>query len=98
MRPIVPRKAPGPRSTGGVPMPLQRAQEVEDVLLLVLGEAVEVADHSVRLARGALRAAAALVLGDRIQQVRAAAVVQEEHALPQAPQRRGAELAPVRLA
>src|SRR6185503_2015903 len=71
---------------------LQRAQEVEQVLLRALAQVVEPANDAVRLR------ALAHVLADRHPQVRRAPVVQEEDALPEDPQRRAAELARPRLA
>src|SRR6185369_6305136 len=71
---------------------LQRAQEVEDVLLGPLAEVVEVADDAVRLG------AVARVLADGALEVRGAPVVQEEDPLAETPQRRGAEFPRTRLA
>src|SRR6185312_3903164 len=75
---------------------LQRPQEVEDVLLLALGERVEHAHHAVRLARVAGGERPALVRVDGIQQVARAPVVQEVEALAHAPEGRRAELAAAR--
>src|SRR5262249_47796943 len=60
---------------------LQRAQEVQHILLLGGGQDVKIRLHYVSFG------AVALVLFDRHQQVAGAAVVQEEDALPQTPQR-----------
>src|SRR5437660_1165218 len=65
---------------------LQRAQEVEDVLLLRGRQLVEFVDHCVRFG------AVALMRLDRLQQIVGPAVMQEVDALSDAPQRRGAEL------
>ena len=70
--------------------PLQRPEEIENVLLLVLAEAVEVLDDFACLGR--VEQAPALVRPDRLQQIRGSPIVQEEQALPQPPQRRGSEL------
>src|SRR6476659_4094997 len=75
----------GSRRAFARPPALQRAQEVEQVLLLELGEAVEPRNHLIRLGAGAC------MLADRVLQVVAAPVVQEEDALTDPPQRRGAE-------
>src|SRR5262245_50209521 len=71
---------------------LQRAQEVQQVLLGPLAQVAEVVDHTVCLR------AEALVLTDCDHQVVGAAVVQEEDPLPETPQRRGAELPRARFA
>src|SRR2546428_10575924 len=65
---------------------LQRAQEVQNVLLLALPEVVEVSHHRIRF--GAIAA----VRLDRHREVGGPPVMQEEDALSQSPQRRGAEL------
>src|SRR5689334_19240305 len=68
----------------------ERAQEIEEVLLVLAGERVEQADH--RVGFGAW----ARVSLDRREQSAVvgsgAAVVQEENALPRSPERRGAKL------
>src|SRR5262245_44825335 len=69
---------------------LQRAQEVQQILLPLLGEVVEVRDHAVRL-----RALACMRL-DGAYEVRRPAVVQEEDPLTHAPQRRAAEFSRTR--
>src|SRR5205823_1096946 len=66
---------------------LQRSQEVQDVLFLTRGEVVE--EEEGRVVR--LRAVA-VVRGDGRDQIARPAVMQEEDALAEAPQRRGAEL------
>src|SRR5262245_8892940 len=71
---------------GPTGLTLQRAQEVEDVLLASLAEIVEVGDDAVRLGAGAR------VLANGALEVRGPAVVQEEDPLSQAPQRSAAEL------
>ena len=73
------------------PMPagaaeLQRTQKIQQILLLLSVEALEVANHAIRF--GTL----AGVFPNGIQQVRGATVVQEENALPESPQWRGAKL------
>src|SRR5882762_1206827 len=73
--------------------PLQRAQEIEDVLLLALPqEEVEVLDDLVRFRRVIVEQSPTLMSIDRFQQVGRPSVVQEKNPLSQAPQRRGPEL------
>src|SRR5262245_39691477 len=71
---------------------LQRAKEVEQVLLLPVVERVVVAHDSVRLGRVVVERVSAAVLLDRLHQVGGPAVMQEEDALTHTPQRRRAEL------
>src|SRR2546425_1132098 len=71
---------------------LQRAEEVQEVLLLLLAESVEVVDDGIGLGRREPQTGPALVRLDRLEQVGGAAVVEEEDALPQTPQRRRPEL------
>src|SRR5262249_17893134 len=66
---------------------LQRTQEVQNILLLAGAEVVVEVEFV-----GGVFSAVALVGLDGAQQVFAASIVQEEDALAQAPQRRGAEL------
>ncbi len=68
---------------------LQRTQEIQQILLLPIGEPVELRDHCVRLAA---------VAGVRLNRIQEAAirrcrapVVHEVVALPHSPQRRGAK-------
>src|SRR6266852_4537947 len=68
------------------PEALQRAQEVQYLLLLRGAEVGEILLH-----RSGFAAPAGMGLNRR-QQVRAAAIVQQEDSLPQTPQRSGAEL------
>src|SRR5712692_4863044 len=77
---------------------LQRAQEVQQVLLLRLVELIELVDDGIGL--GGLKSvvARALVRPDGREQVAGAAVMQEEDALPEAPERRRPNLVPPRLA
>src|SRR5690348_17015846 len=70
----------------------ERAQEVDQVLLVPWRQRVEVPDHAVRL--GAV-AAMRLDGGD---DVAGAAVVQEEDPLSHAPERRAAEFLAIRIA
>src|SRR5262245_66078946 len=79
------KKAAGGKS-GGFPSS-ERPQEVEQVLLLPLAQQQVVRHHAVRLR------AVARVRADRDDQVRSAAIVQEEQALTEAPERRATELA-----
>src|SRR5262245_22520783 len=87
------RKAAGGRaSRPGAPAgritrcALQRAQEVQQVLLLPLVETVEPVDHGVGLGRAELEVPGALVLLDGLQEVVRAAVVEEEDPLAETPQ------------
>ena len=90
-------------------MKLQRAQEVQNILLLLWAECIEVADdlvglraailgmimaRTVRIARGL--AATVAVLLNSLQKVGGAAVMQEKQALSDPPKRCGAELVPAR--
>src|SRR5688500_12013365 len=70
----------------------QRAQEVEHVLPAARAERVVAVDDFIRLGRTELRIAGAAMSRDRRPQVRRASIVQEEDALPQAPQRRRPEI------
>src|SRR5258708_18383381 len=67
-------------------LPLQRPQEVEDVLLAAFTQVDEVRDHAVGFGTQAR------MLANRALQVRGSSVMQEEDALPQAPERSAAEL------
>src|SRR5262245_57207047 len=69
---------------------LQRPQEVQQILLVAVAETVVVVDDPIGLGRTKLRVAAALVRLDRYLEIVRAAVVQEEDALAEAPQRRRA--------
>jgi hypothetical protein len=64
-----------------------RTQEVENILLLVFPQIVEIGNHEVRFRRVVGAGAAACVLLYRNQQIRCAAVMQEEDALSYTPQR-----------
>src|SRR5450631_222346 len=65
---------------------LERAEEVQDVLLVGGRQQVEVADHRIRFRSGAGMS------GDDGKQILGAAVMQEEDALADAPERGGTEL------
>lgn len=65
---------------------LERAQEIDDVLLLRNARPVETLDDRACLA------ATAIVSLNRLDQIRRSSVVQEEDALPNAPQRSGSKL------
>src|ERR1700690_3417187 len=65
--------------------PLQRAQEIQERLLLFVRQLVELADDSVRL-----RARAGMLL-DGLQQVQSPPVMQKEQPLADAPQGGGTE-------
>ena len=65
---------------------LERAQKVDDVLLLPGVELVELLDDLIRLA------AMTPVGLERVDQVRRSPVMEEEDALPDAPERSGSEL------
>src|SRR5581483_9386552 len=64
----------------------ERAEEIQQVLLRLRRQCPVIGDDAVRLR------ALALVRLDRLREVARAAVVQEEEPLPEAPERRGAEL------
>src|SRR5947209_2483074 len=64
----------------------ETSEEIQNVLLLRRTEQIEIAFDGNGLGTGTV------VSFDRRQQVLGAAVVHEEDALPEAPQRRGAEL------
>src|SRR5262245_5464680 len=81
----------GPSTPNGVSS-LQRAQEVEDILRGSTGQGIEAIHNSVRLRCRELRVGIAAVGEDRRAQVRRAAIVQEEDALSNAPERRRPEL------
>src|SRR5271167_1704780 len=74
---------------------LQRAQEVQQVLLVGGGEMVVVVDYPVSFRLRILVVALAGVRVDRLYQVGSAAVVHEKDSLPQSPKRRGAEFVAV---
>jgi len=65
---------------------LERTQEIDDFLLLLSSELVELLDYFIRLA------ANAPVIADGLHEVGRPAVMQEEDALSDAPERSGAEL------
>src|SRR5579884_1016356 len=65
---------------------LQRTQEVQQVLFLGCGKRVEVCNHAI-----GFRPTAGMI-SNRGKQVAGAAIMQEEAALSQSPQRSGAEL------
>ena len=65
---------------------LQRTQEVQHVLLLLRRETVEVPDDAI-----CFRTLAEMLF-DGIEKIRGAAIVEEENALSDAPERRRAEL------
>src|SRR5882724_10905612 len=75
---------------------LERAEEVEQVLLVVRVETVVSIDHGVGLRRAELGVAAAAVSLDRLDEVIRAPVVQEEEPLAQTPERRGPKLVAAR--
>ena len=74
-----------------------RTQEVQQILLVPLGKAIETLDDFVGF-RLQLRALSAAMLLNRHQEVSGAAIVQEKYPLPKAPERCGAELVRFRLA
>src|SRR5262247_556170 len=84
--------APQRRGEPGAPEILQRAQEVQEILLVALAKAVVVVDDAVRLRGRVSRVAPAPVLLDRLDEIAGAPVVEEEDPLSEAPQRRGPEL------
>ena len=63
----------------------ERSQEVEHVLLILLGQPIELRDHRIGFGGGLRSGAGALVLLNRDQQVGSPAVVKEEDALPESP-------------
>src|SRR5581483_11186950 len=71
---------------------LERSEKVQQVLLLLLAEPVVGRDHPVRLRGPESTVTRAGVGLDRLDQVPGAPVVEEEEALAEPPQRRGAEL------
>src|SRR5437867_11899023 len=71
---------------------LQRAQEVQQMMLVAVAETLELEDHRVRLRRPELAVAAAAMGEDGLHQVSRAAVVQEEDPLAEPPEGRGPEL------
>lgn len=71
---------------------LQRAQKVQQFLLLCTGKFAEVVDYVCGFA------SAALVIFDRRKQIGRPAIVQQEDSLPQTPQRGRAELVATRVA
>ena len=79
-------------------MRLQRAKEVQDVLLLRRTQRVKPLNYLLRLRRHAAaqqtaeEAAVRGVRVNRVQQVRSTPVVKEKQTLSQAPERRRAEL------
>src|SRR5713226_9288333 len=76
---------------------LQRAQEVQQVLLLRLVELIELVDDGTGLGGLESVVAGALVRPDGHEQVAGAAVVEEEDALAEAPERRRPEFIRSRL-
>src|SRR4030095_8506483 len=89
-------RAPGAARSSPRPGPteekLERAQEVQHMLLITFAQAVVPVDHGVGLRRAELAAGATPVGLDGLVGVLRAAVVQEEDALAETPQRRGPEL------
>ena len=85
---------------------LQRAQEVQNCLLIARAQFEKVVDDGVRLRGGKEQSpengaepdwnVAAAVIQDRLEQVARPAIVQEKQPLADAPQWRGAELIPAR--
>src|SRR5262249_38833602 len=71
---------------------LEAAQEVQEILLLVLVEVVEVIDDRVRFRWSVSQVPEAPVSLDRLEKITGPSIVEEEDALPQAPQRRRPEL------
>ena len=72
---------------------LQRSQEIQQVLLRPIVQAVEVGDHLVRLRGSARQPGAPAGVGlDGLYEVRRAPVMQQEDALTEAPQRGCSEL------
>src|SRR5579864_1179552 len=66
--------------------PLERAQEIDDFLLLLSGQPIELFDDLICFA------ATALVISDGDHEVGRASIVEEEDALSDAPERSGSEL------
>ena len=81
-----------------LPLRLQRAKEVQEVLLLRRTQRMKSFDYLLRLRRHAAtqqaaeEAAVCGVCANRVQQIGSATVVKEKQTLPQAPERRRAEL------
>src|SRR5262245_1368338 len=76
--------------------PLQRAQKVQQILLGRIDEAVEVVDDRIGLGCLVDGVRGAAMLPNRLHEIARTAVVQEEDALPETPQRRGSELVAAR--
>src|ERR1700691_6153276 len=76
---------------------LQRAQEVDQILLVRRSHLIEVDDCLIRFRLHVGAVGHAVVVFDRGHHVVGAAIVQEPEALPDAPQRRGAELISSRI-
>jgi len=66
--------------------PLERAQEIDDVLLLLRSQPIEMFDYLICFA------ATALVISDGDHEVGRASIMEEEDALSDAPKRSGSEL------
>ena|ERR1700687_3420982 len=66
--------------------PLERPQEIDDLLLLLRSQPIEMFDHLICFA------ATALVIADGFHQVGRASIMEEEDALSDAPERSGPEL------
>src|SRR5262249_1339837 len=98
----VSRQRYGESRKGSAPAPnglrLQAPQEVQQVLLVRRGQRSIALDDAVRLGGGKAPILAPRVSFDRFDQVAGAAIVQEEQALPQAPQRRGSKFVRPRVA
>lgn len=73
-------------STAGAPGCLERAEEIDQFLLLLSGQAIEMFDDPVCFA------AVAAMIADGFDEIGGAAIMQEEDALSNAPERSGAEL------
>ena len=67
-------------------MPLQRAQEVQNVLLLLYFQLVELFDHPDCLAAGAA------MVADRFKQIAGPSIMEKENPLPHAPERSRSKL------
>src|SRR2546429_8711768 len=85
------RRAPGRNR-------LERAEEVDEILLLRLRQRVEPVDDRVGLGRLELRVPRALAGADGHDQIARTPVAQEEEPLAATPERRGPELLAERLA
>src|SRR5258705_416229 len=91
---VVDAPPPGPGSRGRPWGRLQRAEEVQEILLVPLTQRLERVDGGVRLRLRVIRIDHAPVgMGlDRLSEILCAAIVQQEDPLAEPPERGGAEL------